>query len=137
MSTLPDRTGCWGLINSNDGRRDRHTPDVRKDFKLPELEPRAHTADAIGPAFYCKVRKLKSGTFTPFPEYKEDPLDVKIAAARQRAAEIRALKTTVGARPFKPTSGDHAFRLTKDAKCAFSIIPSRTIIFHNPRAPRC
>ena len=138
MSVLPDQYGCYGLINGNEGRRDRHHPRLRKDYKLPELPARAETADAAaGPAFYAKVRKLKSGTFTPFPVYKEDPWDAKIDAARKRAAEIRALKSSVGAKPFKPTAADSAYRLSKDAKPAFTPMASRSIIFHNVHKPKC
>ena len=143
MSILPDQYGCYGLINGNDGRNYKHHPSVRREYKLPEPSPQADAAPAeAGPAFYARVRKsswkgAEVGTFSAFPEYKEDPWDAKIEAARKRAAEIRALKSAVGSKPFKPTAADAAYRLSKDAKPAFTPIMNRSIIFHNVHKPKC
>jgi len=130
MATLPDRSGCWGLINGKEGNRNIHDPRIKVEYKLPEIVERPESAFNAGAPYYSKVRKLKGGTFTAFPEYKEDPWDAKIEAARTRAAEIRAKKFTVGSKPFRPTAGDTAYRLSKDSKTAFTPMASRTIIFH-------
>ena len=127
MSTLPDRSGCWGIINGHEGRRDRHREGTKKDLVLPEIKP-ASVKQQIGPSFYSKVRRNTEGTFSKFPYYKEDPWDEKIKAARERAAAARARVSSVGAKPFKPTGGDRDYRLSKDQSSAFRPMASSTVL---------
>ena len=130
MSTLPDRYGCWSSINGHEGRRDRFREGTKMPYALPPEEGSpAEKAPQEGPNFYAKVRRNVDGTFSKFPYYKEDPWDLKIQAARERAAAIRLLKTTVGAKPFKSTGGDRDYRLSKDATTAFRPMASTSIVF--------
>ena len=82
----------------------------------------------------CPIFKPSSGqdirgtfrkTFAKFPEYKDDPWEAKIAAARARAAEQRG---KIQGR-WRPTTGDTEYRLCKAAKPAFAPLASSSITF--------
>ena len=60
------------------------------------------------------------GTFTPFPPYKEDPLEEKMKLAKEAALQARL----VGGAPFKPTSKPHT-------------TPTPSIIFHTAGPKPC
>ena len=53
-------------------------------------------------------------TFAKFPDYKEDPWDDKIKAARARAAKYRAMQ--MADKVWKPTRRDFDYRTTKGTK---------------------
>lgn len=65
--------------------------------------------------------------FTKFPEYKEDPWELKIAAARERAAAERGKRFS--SLPFKPTTNDLAYRTSKAASPAFTPRYTSSITF--------
>lgn len=83
--------------------------------RMPE-RPAAPKEEPISGAAFYPARAPKSGplgTFMKFPEYKEDPLEEKLKAAKLAAADARI--STV---PFKPTSKPKSS-------------PSKSIIFRN------
>ena len=73
-----------------------------EDPRVPErpAKPPEFTNVSDRPFFPAQAPKSgPQGTFNKFPEYKEDPLHLKVEAAKKAAEEARA----VGDRPFKPT----------------------------------
>jgi len=87
--------------------------------RIPEKPPPPPAAAPISttPFFPSKAPKSgPQGTFNKFPEYKEDPLHLKIEAAKKAAAEQRI----AGAAPFKLGSP------------APYTVPTPTIVFHVP-----
>lgn len=93
-----------------------------EEAKAPKFVVKGSTPKRSGETF--------KKTFTTFPPYKEDPWDLKIQAARERAAALRAQTAKVGdGKPFKPTSNDLAYRTSKNAKPAFAPMYSSSIVF--------
>jgi len=89
-----------------------------EDPRVPERKPEAKTESAVSERAFYPSRAPRSGpqgTFSKFPEYKEDPLEEKIKLAQAAAAAARM----VGAAPFKPTSKPHS---TRQPSIAFRIV---------------
>ena len=89
-----------------------------EDPRVPErpAKPPEFTNVSDRPFFPAQAPKSgPQGTFNKFPEYKEDPLHLKVEAAKKAAEEARA----VGDRPFKPTGKPHS-------------TPTPSILFHTP-----
>jgi len=95
-----------------------------EDPRLPERPAKTSEGQPVSTAPFFPSKAPKSGpqgTFNKFPEYKEDPLDLKIKLAKEAAAAQRV----VGAAPFKPTSKPFT-------------TPTPSIVFHTPGGnPAC
>jgi len=99
-SCLPDRYGDWGLGGRVDhkerfqfGRIDAKASVAATNAEGPV---RAATAGASTAVFYPPRRHCKHWTpltFSKFPTHVPDPLDAKIAAARERAARYVLVST--------------------------------------------
>ena len=84
--------------------------------RLPERPPPAPYGQNVTdrPFFPAQApRSGPQGTFNKFPVYMEDPLHLKVEAAKAAAAAASA----VGAAPFKPTGKPHT-------------TPTPSIVFH-------
>ena len=88
----------------------------------PRPDPPAEAPPVSERAFYpSKAPKSGPlGTLTPFPAYKEDPLEEKMKLAKEAALQARL----VGVAPFKPTSKPHS-------------TPTPSIVFHTAGPKAC
>ena len=76
------------------------------DRIIPKREAKASEFAPVSERAFYPSRAPRSGplgTFTKFPEYKEDPLEEKMKIAKAAAEAAK----NVGAAPFKPTSKPH------------------------------
>jgi hypothetical protein len=133
---VPDRFGDWGLdgtCNQQVHRPERVKPgvmdvDVGKP-RAPRAPVPSRRKEVFEPVFKPpKARGLT--TFHRFPAHEPDPLDAKIAAARERAATQRMLLSSISSKPFKPTPCDLDYRLFKETTPAFRPMATRSIVFH-------
>ena len=130
-----DRFGDWG---SFDGQVSQITVHRERARALPVHIPpppevplqKSDSPEAAGPAF--KPPRKKGGAFNKVPEYIEDPLDLKIAAARERAKERIAKSTSMSSKAFKPTGCDLDYRMSKETGGpAFASKATTSIMFHS------
>jgi hypothetical protein len=84
--------------------------------RLPERPPPPPELPPVSERPFYPSRAPRSGpqgTFSKFPEYKEDPLDLKVKAAKEAAAALKR----EGLAPFKPNGNIYS-------------VPTPTIVFH-------
>lgn len=104
-----------------DQKKDRVASSLTytEDPRVPERPPKEGSPfKNVSDAPFKPARAPRSGpqgTFNKFPEYKEDPWDLKIKKAQEEAAANRR----EGAAPFKPTGNPHT-------------TPNPSIVFHVP-----
>jgi hypothetical protein len=99
--------------------------ESRFEHRVHSKNPDENHSPVFKPSSGQDIRGTFRKAFAKFPEYKEDPWEAKIAAARARAAEQRAKITA----RWRPSTGDQDYRLCKTSKPAFAYLGSSSITF--------